>query len=358
MKNILILISIFFIVHPAFSQDYFNIKKNHNNNHLVIVHPTEANMDRYAFLIENNILNPGKKKIVGLYFESEEYNYEEVINKYPEIGFHEIPTGLSKDNIYSENSKTEEFKKIFKYSSGIIFNGGPDIPPSTYGEEKMNLTQISDPWRHYYELSFLFHLLGGSQNLEYTPLLKKRPKYMILGICLGLQSMNVATGGTLIQDIPYELYDKNTAEEVLRMDKKLRHRNYNSEFRIYPDIQSYYLHPIKLTSGRWLDAINTGLNPNPYISSSHHQAIEKLGKEFRITATSMDDKVIEGIEHTKYQNVIGIQFHPEVDNLYKDDKIFQFNPEESKFSLLQKMNDLESYEFHVRFWENIMKSMP
>ncbi len=72
----------------------------------------------------------------------------------------------------------------------------------------------------------------------------------------------------------------------------------------------------------------------------------------------MDDKVIEGIEHLKYQNVIGIQFHPEVDILYRDDKKFQFNPEESKFSLLQKLKDLESYEFHTRFWESIMKSIP
>ena len=357
MKHILLLISVVFIINPAFSQDYFNKKENQHKKHLIIVHPTSSNMERYTYLIENGILDPGKMEIVGLYFEDEEYDYSNVLEDFPTIGFHEIPSGLNINKLYSENSVTNEFAKVFKYSSGIIFNGGPDIPPSSYGEEKMNLTLVSDPWRHYHELSFLFHLLGGSQNPEFTPLLKKRPKYLILGICLGLQSMNVATGGTLIQDIPLEIYSKNTAEEILRMNENQRHRNYYSDFRIYPEIKSYYLHPIKMTSGRWMESINSDLNPNPYVSSSHHQAIEKLGQGFRVTATSMDTKIIEGIEHLHYQNVIGIQFHPEVDYLYKEEAIFKYNPEDLNFSLLQKINDLDSYEFHLRFWDEIMKPL-
>ncbi|MCK4920078.1 MAG: hypothetical protein KAS71_03470 [Bacteroidales bacterium] len=71
--------------------------------------------------------------------------------------------------------------------------------------------------------------------------------------------MNVAAGGTLVQDIPLEIYEKNTAEKILNMDENSRHRNYYSGFKIYPDIKSAYPHQLQLISGRWLSLINTGL---------------------------------------------------------------------------------------------------
>ena len=49
-------------------------------------------------------------------------------------------------------------------------------------------------------------------------------------------------------------------------------------------------------------------NRNHLVLSSHHQAIEDLASEYRITAVSIDDEIIEGIAHEKYPNVIGIQF--------------------------------------------------
>jgi hypothetical protein len=61
---------------------------------------------------------------------------------------------------------------------------------------------ITDPHRHYLELSFLFHLLGGFQDESFLPLLEERPEYPVLGICLGMQSMNVATGGDMIRIFP------------------------------------------------------------------------------------------------------------------------------------------------------------
>lgn len=354
MKLIITIIFSFIFLNTSYSQEYFNKKENQNKKHLIIVHPSLSNMERYDFLIKNGILDPKNLTIVGVYFKDENNDYQEVIDKFPDYGFHEIPSGLDYEKIYTENSITEEFKKIFNYSSGIIFNGGPDIPPSAYSEEMLNLTSVTDPWRHYYELSFLFHLLGGSQDPEFKPFLKKRPKYLILGICLGLQSMNVAAGGTLIQDIPFEIYEKNTAEEILNMDKNSRHRNYYSKFRIYPEINSYYPHQLHLIPGRWLSTINTGLYSNPYVLSSHHQSIEKLGAGYRITATSMDKKIIEGIEHICYPNVVGIQFHPEIDYLFKDGGNIKFKPSDESFSLHKRIKDLNSYEFHLRFWTKVM----
>lgn len=354
MKLYLAIISFLALFNNSYSQNYFNLSENQNKNHLVIVHPTLSNMERYDFLIKNGIIDTKGMSIVGVYFEEENNDYQEVISSFPEYGFHEIPAGLDQTKLYTRNSASEEFYKIFNYSSGIIFNGGPDIPPSTYNEELMTLTSVTDPWRHYYELSFLFHLAGGSQDSDFKPFLKEKPEYLILGICLGLQSMNVASGGSLIQDIPLEIYEKNTVEEILAMSENSRHRNYNTNFRIFPEIHSYYPHQIKIIADSPLNSINRGTEFHPYVLSSHHQSIGELGSGYKVTAYSLDGNIIEGIQHQEFPNVIGIQFHPEVSGIYQEGANIKFKPEEDSFSLFQRMKELKSYEFHVRLWSEIM----
>jgi putative glutamine amidotransferase len=95
----------------------------------------------------------------------------------------------------------------------VIFFGGPDVPPSVYGEKTSLHTKITDPYRHYLEVTAVFQLLGGSQDEKYAPLLAERPDFAVLGICLGFQTMNIGTGGTLIQDIRQDLYGKTTFED-------------------------------------------------------------------------------------------------------------------------------------------------
>ncbi|MGC9342239.1 MAG: gamma-glutamyl-gamma-aminobutyrate hydrolase family protein [Bacteroidales bacterium] len=334
-----------------YAQDYFNKKENQNRRHLVIVHPTRSNLERYSFLIDEGILDPGNLKLVGLYFEAEEYDYDNIIEDFPDFGFHEIPGKISLKDIFRENSASDEFNKVFKYSKGIIFNGGPDIPPAIYGEEMSTLTIVKDPYRHYYEVSFLFHLLGSSRNEDFKPLMRKRPIYSVLGICLGMQTMNVATGGDLIQDIPSEVYNMNFIERIVEMDPDLQHRNYFNNLSLFPEIRSYFLHSIKILPGRWLDnEIDNTINLTPSVFSSHHQAVDKPGKDFRIAATSMDGKIIEAIEHTRYPNVFGIQFHPEVDYLYQDEKKYKFLPYGEDFSLRDKLIEKNSMDFHLQFW--------
>ncbi len=303
-------------------------------------------------------MDPGKLKIVGLYFEAENYDYEEVIKEYTDFGFHMIPGTIDPQNIYAENTATNEFRKVFRYSRGIIFNGGPDIPPNTYGEELSILTSIKDPYRHYFEISFLFHLLGGPQDEEFKPFMRKRPRYSVLGICLGMQTLNVASGGDLIQDIPSEIYGKNTVEEILAMDKSHQHRNYYNNFQLHPEIRSYFLHPLKIIPGRWMDQeFNHNGSENPHVFSSHHQAIDKLGKDLRVVATSMDGKIIDAVEHTRYPNVFGVQFHPEVDYLYQGSKKYKLKPEDEMFSLREELKEAESLEFHLEFWNRFRKTV-
>jgi putative glutamine amidotransferase len=348
----LIILSLFFL--PLQSQDYFDKPANQNKNHLLIMHPTRSNLERYSFLIESGLLKPGKNKIVGIYFKEENYDYSNVIEDFPGIGFHEIE-GINKNKVFSENELSAEFKKIFNNSKGVIFNGGPDIPPDLYKEEMSTLTSVTDPNRHFGEISLLFHLIGNSENPDFIPFLKSRPRYMVFGICLGMQSMNVANGGNMVQDIPSEIYNITTIEEILSSPAENQHRNYYSNYSLFPEIRSYFLHPIDIVNGRWMHKKVKTKNKQPYVFSSHHQAIDELAQDYRITASSVDGKIIEGIEHLKYPNVIGIQFHPEVDYLYKNEKAYKFKPEDENFSLLQKLKENNSYEFHVNIWNEVSK---
>ncbi|MCD6355005.1 MAG: gamma-glutamyl-gamma-aminobutyrate hydrolase family protein [Prolixibacteraceae bacterium] len=110
-------------------------------------------------------------------------------------------------------------------SYNVFFIGVPDIPPGVYGEENAH-SVVTDPGRHYFEATFLFHLLGSYRNEAYKAWLTEKPNCLVTGFCLGMQTMNVATGGTLIQDIPAELFGAKTPEAILKIGRANLHRNY------------------------------------------------------------------------------------------------------------------------------------
>ena len=162
--------------------------------------------------------------------------------------------------------------------AGVIFFGGPDIPPELYGQKMGLMTEVSDPVRHYLELSFIFHLLGGYQDEKFRPLLEGR-HFAVLGICLGCQSLNVGTGGTLVQDIWSETYGKNTIEDVIALGKDNWHTNplyrLDPSRGLFPD----FLHPIKLDpKGFFCSRLGFLPNLTPTVLSAHHQQIKKPGK--------------------------------------------------------------------------------
>lgn len=176
----------------------------------------------------------------------------------------------------------------------------------------------------------LFHLLEGYHNPEYKPLLEKKPEYPILGICLGSQTINVATGGTMIQDIWNYLYGKTTCEDVLTLDKDQWHNN--PWARLYPEknLIRYNMHAIRLSDcGKFARDFGFSLDGHPYVVSSHHQMYDKSGKNIRFIATSMDGMVPEGLEHKTFANVLGIQFHIEFPVLCDDTERVRFTPDDS-----------------------------
>ncbi len=218
-------------------------------------------------------------------------------------------------------------------------------------------SEVTDPNRHLFELSFLFHLLGGRQNEQFIPFLNEKPGYFVTGFCLGLQSMNVAAGGTLTQDIPAQVYKKKNAEETLKLKKDQLHRNYWQKISKDSLLMGINFHQIQYTAHPFfLKIVKADKELKPLVLSSHHQSIDELGKDLIVTATSMDGEVIEGIHHRIYPNVFAVQFHPEVPALYNEGKKLKFAPEDTPRSFYEILSPADR-EFHLKYWGTISKAV-
>ena len=330
-------------------------------NTLVLVHPTEYNLKLFTYMIDHKIVEIDNLKITGVFHKNEIYDYSKSEsflgnNNYPYIELKEITEEIHPDQLYQKNNCTATYAELFKNSNGILFFGGPDLPSNIYGENMSLLTRITDPYRHYFEASFLFHLLGGSQHNKFTPLLAEDPEYTVYAICLGMQTMNIATGGTMIQDIPSEIYNLQFVEDVLNTDNNNQHRNYNNNLSVDSTLFSGNFHEIRISNQNPIVGNNTE-NTTPLVYSNHHQAIEKLGKNLTILATSVDGKIIEAIGHIEYPNVLGIQFHPERTYLHNPEIKYRKVTSGTLISGKQILLDNNSYEFHLEFWRTFSDKM-
>lgn len=308
-------------------------------------------------MVENKIIDIPGVEMIGVYSANEVYDYSSS-EKYladhslKNYQLRKIEGDIKPEDIYHENSCTPAFRKLFEESDAMLFFGGPDIPAAVYGEEQHLLTVVTDPHRHYFETSLFFHLIGGSRNTTFKPFLAIKPDYIIRAFCLGMQTMNVAAGGTLIQDIPMEVYHKNTLEKVAKQLVDNQHRSYVSPLYPLSDLFGGNFHSIKITKTGYLREID-GMSGaiSPKVLSAHHQAVGRKGANLKVIATSMDRKIIEGLQHAKYQNVVGVQFHPEPSSLYKSETNFTTTPGK-QFSPNDLLIQSNSLTFHKLFWKD------
>ncbi len=325
---------------------------------LTILYPSVGSIRALSELRKNGLISMENLLVIGVYHEKERTDYKKSMEFVKEndlewVKFYKLSAELDKDKLFQKNSLTAEFDDIFKESDGIIFFGGADIPPYLYKDKTNLLTQAETPYRSFLELSFIFHLLGGYQDKNFETLLESSPQFPVLGICLGAQSLNVGTGGTLIQDIWSEVYGKKYFEDAASLGKENWHTN--PLVALYPEknLLGYNLHRIKFTAkGKFCSEFGFKKDAVPYICSAHHQTTGKLGKGMKIAATSLDGKVVEAVEHEKYPNVLGVQFHPEFPILYDPEQKFRFAPEDkeetSLISILE--SNPPSLDFHRKIW--------
>lgn len=326
---------------------------------LTVFYPSVGSLRALVALRKEGLIPSAGLEVVGVHHEKEQTNYAEsekfvLANKIDWIHFHTVSAALGLDTIYKKNAASAELEKIFALSSGIIFFGGPDIVPAAYGAKTSLLTVVEDPWRHYLELTAIFHLLGGSQDPAFKGWLETRPAFPILGICLGLQSLNVGTGGTLVQDIWTETYQARTFEDVVALGQANWHTNPHRRLNpLDKSLIPYMLQPIKLVEGgKFVQTMGFKPSDQPFIMSAHHQAAGRIGQGFRIAATSLDGRVVEAIDHEKYPNVLGIQFHPEFPMLWDAAPKYRITPQDREMFGCRTYLESHppSFEFHKKLW--------
>lgn len=171
----------------------------------------------------------------------------------------------------------EALKELIGRLDGLLLAGGEDVDPQFYGAVHHPTMRHTDPLRDETEIMLTRWMAA-----------QDRP---VLAICRGHQLLNVALGGTLIQDIPSEL--------LLACDHP----------RFYPaHALDELAHEVRLAADSRLFAVFG--QESLWVNSRHHQAVKELGDGLIATAWAPDD-VIEGIEMPGRRFVVGVQWHPE-----------------------------------------------
>jgi putative glutamine amidotransferase len=326
--------------------------------HLTVFYPAQGTIEDLLALRQAGAIDIPGLKVTGIYHILEKTDYskaEEFIlsQGIDWISLYPVRAEVRPEDLFRRNAWTAEFERIVRESDGVIFFGGPDIPPALYSARQSLLTVVEDLDRHYLELSAAFHFLGGSQEPEFQPLLKERIDFPVLGICLGMQTMNVATGGTMIQDIWSETYKVKTVEEAIALDPEKWHTNPQAKLFPKKTVFSYFFHPLVLRPKGKLAAL-TALAPGdrPYVLSAHHQQAARLGRGLRVEATSADGKVIEAVSHERFPRVLGVQFHPEFDILWQGDTPYNLTLQDSNPPTVRQYLTAHppSLEFHRKLW--------
>jgi len=174
---------------------------------------------------------------------------------------------------------------------GLILPGGGDIDPDRYGEGQHPSIYSVDSERDAFELSLARFALD-----HHIP---------VLGICRGLQILMVVSGGTLIPHVP-DVYGTSVMH------------------RLNPEPGKRYSidHTVQINAESRL--ANIIQNTHISVVSWHHQAVRTVPPGWRATAHSLEDGVIEAVEHEQHPWAIGVQWHPELSpNDPNHQRIFQ-----------------------------------
>ena len=181
-----------------------------------------------------------------------------------------IPPVADKDTIIN----------TLEHIDGLILSGGADINPLYAGEEP-------SPRLH-----------GINQQRDLPELLLTRLAYNrqipMLGICRGIQTLAVALGGQVVQDIGEQQGEKGGVQTVKHSQDADR---------------SEPTHSVSIDQSSTLYNIYAR-EERIFVNSFHHQAVGNPGKRFRVVATAPDG-VVEAIESTEFKSILGVQWHPE-----------------------------------------------
>jgi putative glutamine amidotransferase len=177
---------------------------------------------------------------------------------------------------------TDRPADVVRTFDGVLLAGGGDVLPSIYGEAAHPMFGAAEHGRDEYEI-----------ELARLALERDLPMF---AICRGIQVLNVARGGTLIQDIPSEVT--------------------HAEPHDVREPRVAIAHAVWVTSGSLLERLMRERvdDESVPVNSRHHQAVKQLGAGLVISGTAPDG-VIEAIEDPSKRFCLGVQWHPE--NFYR-----------------------------------------
>lgn len=171
----------------------------------------------------------------------------------------------------------EDRQQLVKLCGGILFTGGPDLHPFLFGEDThLNCGNVSIPRDTMEKELFELAMEAGKP---------------ILGICRGLQEINVFLGGDIYQDLPSQF----------KTDFPIAHSQ--------PYGCTTPSHYVDVVPGTRLAAM-TGGKTRIAVNSSHHQAVRTLAPGLTATAFARGG-LVEGLEKKDYPYLVGVQWHPE-----------------------------------------------
>jgi putative glutamine amidotransferase len=174
---------------------------------------------------------------------------------------------------------SESPRALIETLDGVLLTGGGDVDPVLYGEERHPTVEDAEPGRDEFELDLARRAMEADMPL--------------LAICRGAQVLNVAAGGTLVQDIPSAV-----ATELPHSLKSPK---------------DGIAHAVQITRGSCLhNALGAAVDAacTCRVNSRHHQSVGKLGYELVASAVAPDG-VIEAIEAPEATFCVGVQWHPE-----------------------------------------------
>jgi putative glutamine amidotransferase len=165
---------------------------------------------------------------------------------------------------------------------GLLLTGGDDVAPERYGEQRHPEAVVVAPERDDFEIGLVAEA--------------RKRKLPIFAICRGMQVLNVAYGGSLVQDIPSQV-----PEAIDHRMKVPPHQAFEFSHEIWIEKDSLLAQLMKerLTGGDSLE-----------VNSRHHQAVKTLAPGLRSVATAPDG-IIEAIEDPTVRFCLGVQWHPE-----------------------------------------------
>ena len=232
-----------------------------------------------------------KKPIIGISLDFQNDNEEYSYAKFPWYALRANYSDAVSDAggfpimlPFDESSIDEALDLI----DGLIVPGGDwDIDPAFFGQKIMSDTVLINHRRTAYDMKLMQKALGRDMP--------------VLGICYGMQLMNVLAGGSLIQDLP-----------------SFRRTDINHE---QPHPKNTLWHDIDIVKGTKLWEI-AGRDTYAKVNSTHHQAIDQLGKNIIVSANARDG-IIEAVESAIHRFAVGVEWHPEYQSIDLDKNIFK-----------------------------------